>query len=219
MFKYSGFHFKTVLKRIDLFGMPLPAFNLQGETVIRTKTGGIVTCIIMIILLAYGSFKLMQVFDPERPQVTYYTEKVAFDSEVKRDLNKINFKFAVSVENYFTRELRDSERYLKYFFRIFGMKNGEPYQQVIPSRRCNETDWEQFPPPSKDSRDAFEDIKTNAKRGMYCMDMKPEEKMEIFGNENNREYQRIEVIITPCNYINTEFGYKGDFIDPECVDN
>ena len=36
-------------------------------------------------------------------------------------------------------------------------------------------------------------------------------------NEKNDEYQRIEVVLVPCNYLHTHLGYTGDSIDENCV--
>ena len=41
--------------------------------------------------------------------------------------------------------------------------------------------------------------------------------IELFGNENNADYQRLEVFFLPCNYIHTEPGYGADTISEECI--
>ena len=41
--------------------------------------------------------------------------------------------------------------------------------------------------------------------------------MMLYGNEKNSEYQRIELVITPCNYLHEHLGYKGDTIHPDCI--
>ena len=43
--------------------------------------------------------------------------------------------------------------------------------------------------------------------------------VEIYGDENNVEHQRIEMLLLPCNYLHTDTGYTGDSIHPECIDD
>ena len=52
---------------------------------------------------------------------------------------------------------------------------------------------------------------------MFCVDWNEGENLQIYGNEKNDEYQRVELVLTPCNYLHTHLGYEGDTIHPECV--
>ena len=49
---------------------------------------------------------------------------------------------------------------------------------------------------------------------MFCVDL---DELSIYGNERNLNYQRIELLFVPCNYLHTHLGYEGDSIDPACV--
>ena len=50
---------------------------------------------------------------------------------------------------------------------------------------------------------------------MFCIDA--DEHIRIYGNENNNNYQRIEILLTPCNYLHTHLGYEGDSVHPDCI--
>ena len=50
---------------------------------------------------------------------------------------------------------------------------------------------------------------------MFCLDWSDD--ILLYGNEKNEEYQRIELVLTPCNYLHTHLGFEGDTIHPECV--
>ena len=76
----KAWHMPNVLKKIDIFGVPLQAFNLKGETVIHTLTGGICTFLILIIMIAYGSLKFIHLKDKRNPEIIQVTEKGVFDS-------------------------------------------------------------------------------------------------------------------------------------------
>ena len=49
------------------------------------------------------------------------------------------------------------------------------------------------------------EIRINEDRHLYCIDWT--EDLYILGDEQAPDYQRIEFIVTPCNYIHQEFGY------------
>lgn len=112
---------------------------------------------------------------------------------------------AFSVEGYHSRERKSDPRYVKYLIRIVGRKNGELYERVLPYHECTDADWATFPPASKASKDSFETIKSDPKRGMFCIDWgenaNEEDDIVLYGNENNDEYQRIEFMLNPCNYV------------------
>ena len=109
-------------------------------------TGGIVTSIIVIIMLTYGTIKMIQLFSHHNPNVTEHIEKTVFDSSERLDLNEIAFQLAFSVVGYHSRELKNDPRYVKYLVRIFGRKDGKEYEKIIPYHLCEEKDWARFPP-------------------------------------------------------------------------
>ena len=147
-------------------------------------TGGLVTSLIVIIMLIYGSIKIIQLITFHNPNVTEHLEKTVFDSSEQLDLNKIGFKLAFSVTGYHSRELKNDPRYVKYLVRIFGIKDGKEYEKFIPYHKCEEKDWAEFPPASKASSYAIEDIKKDPKRGMFCLDWSAQELL-LYGNEKN----------------------------------
>ena len=107
--------------------------------------------------------------------------------------------------------MKDSDEFVKYLVRMFGIKDGVEYEKILPFHKCTETDWAQFAPPQKGSRDGWETIKDDPKRGMYCLDWKEEpvngiNGLSVFGNEKNGNYQRIEIVLLPCNYLHTSLG-------------
>lgn len=51
---------------------------------------------------------------------------------------------------------------------------------------------------------------------MFCLDWH-DAKLRLYGNEKNTNFQRLEIIFLPCNYLHTHLGYEGDSVHPECV--
>ena len=74
-----------------------------------------------------------------------------------------------------------------------------------------------FAPPSRGHEDSFAMVKDDPKRGFFCLDSDSFYDIELYGNENNANYQRLEISLVPCNYLHTRFGYDGDSIDSECI--
>ena len=213
--KVQSWHLHNLLRSVDIFGKPLPAFNLKGNSTIHTMTGGVVTFCIIVIILVYSSMKLIQLFDRHTPTVSQVLDKNVFDYNEQINLNEIKFRVAFSVEGYHSREMKNDPKYVKYLVRIFGKKGGVEYETFIPYQKCTEEDWAEFPKPNAASSDSWADIKENPKRGMFCLDWT--EDQLLYGNEKNEEYQRIELVITPCNYLHTHLGYEGDSIHPDCI--
>ena len=46
---------------------------------------------------------------------------------------------------------------------------------------------------------------------MFCLDWERED-IEIYGNEKNAEYSRLEVVLVPCNYVHKEYGDVSDTV-------
>ena len=96
----KSWYMPNVLKKIDIFGQPLPTFNLKGETAIPTLTGGIVTFLILIVFLAYSCLKFLHLINKHNPTIIENTEKDVFGSDDLINLDDIGFHFAFTTENY-----------------------------------------------------------------------------------------------------------------------
>lgn len=148
--------------------------------------GGLLTCIILIVTLAYAAVKFVQLMGKHNPNVSEVWERNIHDSNDRLSLNAINFKMAFSVEGYHVREMKNDPRYVKYLVRIFGIHEGKEYEKFIPYHKCTEADWAEFAPPAKSAIDGWTAIKSDPKRGMYCLDLT--EDIDLYGNEKNDEY-------------------------------
>ena len=107
---------------------------------------------------------------------------------------------AFSVEGFLDQEMKNSPEYVKWFVRLFGRKDNVEYEKIIPHHKCTEEDYKDFYPVAPKSEKALEIIKTDEKRGLYCLDWSDED-MFVFGETYNPSYQRLEIVMVPCNYI------------------
>ena len=215
----KGLKLQSILEKVDQFGRPLPAFNLRGEEKIHTVTGGLMTFFILVVMLSYGTLKFFHLVTLHNADVTSVLETDVYDYNERLNLNDIGFRFAFSVRGYHSQELKDSSKYVKYIVRLFGRKEGKEFERLLPYHKCKSSDWENFTEPSKAYSDSFQVIKDDPKGVMYCIDWEGDdvEPIEIYGNEKNDEYQRVELVLVPCNYLHTHLGYEGDTIAPECI--
>ena len=62
--------------------------------------GGVVTLMIIVVMLTYGSIKMKQMIEHHNPLVYQFVEKDVFDSSEKLNLNEIGFRLAFTVEGF-----------------------------------------------------------------------------------------------------------------------
>ena len=57
MFSESPWHIMSFLRKLDRFGLPIPAFNVRGASEVKTAFGGVLTIAIIIVTLGYFALK------------------------------------------------------------------------------------------------------------------------------------------------------------------
>ena len=53
---------------------------------------------------------------------------------------------------------------------------------------------------------------------MFCLDWDNEDLL-IYGKKTGSQFQELEILMTPCNYLHTELEYEGDSISDDCIDD
>lgn len=115
---------KNFLERIDMFGMRLPQFNLKGNSLIHTRTGGVLTFFLVVLMLSYGLIKFIHLLSKHNPQIQQFLDEELFDFTEILNLNEIKFRVAFSVEGYHDRNMKNDPRYTKFLVRTFGRRGG-----------------------------------------------------------------------------------------------
>ena len=87
------------MKRFDIFGQPLPSFNIKGEDVIRTKIGAAVSMMVLVIVLYYGAIKSFHLVTKHNPIIASYVEDAILENN-PINLNEINFRAAFAFTNW-----------------------------------------------------------------------------------------------------------------------
>ena len=57
------------------------------------------------------------------------------------------FNIAFGAEGYIDGEIKDDERYVKFFTRLVTQTNGIETETIIPNKRCRTEDFDMFSPP------------------------------------------------------------------------
>lgn len=127
-----------------------------------------------------------------------------------------NIQFAFSVEGYLDGEEKYDSRYVKYLVRLYGFKDGKEMEKVVSYHKCEEKDYENFYPMDLDDAETIIKIKNDPKRGFYCIDPL-ETDFEVSGGLNSRNWQSLDIVLVPCNYVHATWGYTEDFIADECI--
>ena len=154
-----SWHISNVVKVFDNFAGDIPAFNLKGETKVKTMIGGCATLAIIVLVLAYATMKLIHLVERRNPQITQHTTLAALDVEKTVNMKEIGFRMAFTMENYLTKETIDDPRYVKWIVRMYGRNNGEWYEDILPYHKCTDEDYSQFSPLDDLSAPGFEKMR------------------------------------------------------------
>ena len=57
----------NLMRQIDRFGEPVPAFNIQGKDKVKTAFGGIVTLFVVFLTINYFINKLNSIVEKKNP--------------------------------------------------------------------------------------------------------------------------------------------------------
>mgnify|MGYP001029142513 CR=1 FL=1 len=205
----------NVVESLDIFGVPLPAFNFKGKRVIHTRLGGACTLLILAVTILFSCVKFVQLLDRHNPFLSqWYIDTY----EERMNLNEQGFRFAVAIEDYYstTTSLKHDKRYIQYLFRLYSKSQGAITVKNLDYRLCGEDDYSQFYPIHEQSKNKLEKIKSDPNRGFLCIDWRDEEPLWIFGEENDDEFQRLEVWVLPCNSQYTDTGPLPGEISEDC---
>jgi len=141
----------AVLESIDGFGEPLPTFNLKGSDKVQTKVGGITTLIIIIVVILFSIVKFEHLISKYNPQMSSYFREIPFEEKV--NFNDKGFHIAFSIEDYYApSKLKNDPAYTKWYFRLYGKKDGRPFERALDAHICTEQDYAEFNPIQKISK-------------------------------------------------------------------
>ena len=170
-----------------------------------------------MVLFMYSTLKFTHLASKHNPNISSF-DKVDHYNDQFINLNARNFRIAITFEDYLSPIKQKSDsRYVKYLFRIYGKRKGIEFQKILPYHVCTDEDYDEFYPTKKQSLLLLQSIREDPDRGMFCIDWDDDDPIELINHEQDYDYARIDVIVTPCNYVHTMLGYEGDSISDECI--
>lgn len=106
----------------------MPAFNYKGEETIKTTLGAAISMLIFVVVLAYSMLKMTLLLERSDPIIAKYTQDAFFSVDDPLDFRSMNNKIAFAFQSYMSKEFKDDPRYVKWFVRLYGRRNGEPFE-------------------------------------------------------------------------------------------
>ena len=116
----SAFTLSNTLEFLDLFKVPLPAFNLRGRDHIPTFFGAFTTVLVWLIVSVHGLSTFIQMMQRHNPNVSSFLEQQDYEDNKDALLNfrDQQIRLAFGVEGFFDHELKDSEEFVKIYTRL-----------------------------------------------------------------------------------------------------
>ena len=90
----------TFVKNVDMFGAPIPTFNLGGISQVQTSCGALVSMIIMGLVFMFSLMKLEGLLMKKRPDVVSFVDEEAVPSDFLYNTRDEPFMMAFSAENW-----------------------------------------------------------------------------------------------------------------------
>lgn len=167
-----------MLITMDMFGEPLPTFNIKGESDVRTHCGGCLSIIIIYIMILFATLKMQHLLLKHNPSVNIFTERDAFDeTHVWYYNDQVDFMMAFAATQLWeARNVKNDTAFVKWFAHYYIQKEGEWTYEEIPMHKCSKEEMSQFYQPSKDSMVTVKKLKeANA---FMCLDLRD---LELYG--------------------------------------
>mmetsp|Transcript_31913 Transcript_31913/g.39629 ORF Transcript_31913/g.39629 Transcript_31913/m.39629 type:complete len:121 (-) Transcript_31913:819-1181(-) len=120
---------------------------MRGRDSVSSWPGGLLSFAILFVILIYGALKLVMLVSRANPNVSTYLEQNFFDSSERMNLKERGVRFAFGIEGFLDKELKNDPRYVKTLFRLWGKREGQAYEKILPFHKCTAEDFDQFAPP------------------------------------------------------------------------
>ena len=90
----------------------------------KSRLGGFLTLLMYLVILMYALIKFQIFISRQNPNMSVYYQTNQEARDHVMNLNKRNFRIAVSIEDYYgIKKLKDDPKYVKWIFRIYGKKD------------------------------------------------------------------------------------------------
>lgn len=129
-------------KIFDFFKRPYPTFNVKGEEDFATIPGCFLSFILLIIMIMYTILKYKHFVTEHNPTIIESTSKSFYNSTEPKDLTELDFKFAVGIEDYWTKANKNNKEIIRfeiwYDLKIDGVKT----TTILDMHLCTKEDFD-----------------------------------------------------------------------------
>ena len=114
-------------------------------------------------------------------------------------------------------QMKNDPQFTKIHVRLRNKVNGERNLKFLDHHKCTDEDFKEFYPLSAKHEIQFNEIINDEKRGFLCLDWTDD--MFIYGgSEGTIDFQKLEILLFPCNSHNTGFNATTAIAD-KCIDD
>ena len=142
-----------MLLTIDMYKMPLPSFNIKGETHVSTHCGGCFTLMIIFVIFMFASLKLQHLLSKHNPVVNAFVDRDVFDeNDVWHAGDDQDFMMAFAVIDLLNeQDIVDDPKFVKWYAEHVS-RNGDEYVYTeVPMHKCTDEDMARFHKPNRKS--------------------------------------------------------------------
>ena len=138
---------KTRCLKLDLFQLGVPQLNYQGDAKKASWCGVLVSIMMIMLLLLYGSFKFETLVTRKQPSVSFNKSPNELDSSAKLKLIE-NHRFAFSAQTESNNEYKSAidPRYTKFMMIRTTMdhEKGDFEFEAVLFHKCTEAELREF---------------------------------------------------------------------------
>ena len=184
------------LKKFDLFGAPIPTFNIKGSSDVKTSLGGVLSGIIIVTVNIFAMMKFKHLIDHKNPSISTYENENSLEVDDVFDTTHEDFALAFALTNYMSGKPMDDPHFLRWYA-VYWKKLGLNIERhLIPVHSCTDTDYATFKTPERGSLAKYERLKKEG--SLKCIDWKSAG-IDIYDTESGADYGGLDILVLPCN--------------------
>ena len=128
-----------------------------------------VTCIVMLVLIAFAIQRLQTLIFHKNPVISLAKMQDNWDPSHKVDMTQLGFKVAFGVNHFRTLKALDDPNYVQWQVKLTtGLNQVQGNSTYLKFHKCTPDDYKSFYPPRKSDKEIF--AQARDKMGFYCID-------------------------------------------------
>ena len=109
----SPWHMFSILRQMDRFGQPIPAFNIKGKNQINTVSGGIMSAIILMVTFGYFLIGLQSLIVGTNRVINYNVVHSHYGIEQGLNMKEKNLRIAIAILGNYDWLMKYDRKYVR----------------------------------------------------------------------------------------------------------